>query len=237
MNMNKVTLTQETKRTIIFSTFVTFFCSIALISNCGKPKPLLEVPPPSYFHWGEESKKTIKSLKKSGWLLSQESKREARLIVPIENELNQEAKELAKAGGIEAPNIPSIAEITLYSRTKKLMLARILRIDTQKRTHIYQKNIEKRYKLKKILWQAKAKKSKDETGNLFQETAKLYENSKSFILLRLSHLETVEKSLDKGYNNTLELWLYSKINPGLTKETLIREIEKEFPTTTNHNKP
>ena len=109
----------------------------------------------------------------------------------------------------------------------KLILARLNRLDTKEQISQYKKRLLTAYELKKALWSAQGKTSKDKTGNIHKNYTALYEQKKLFVLIRSSSWETAQERLAKGRNHSIEVLFYNKKNPGLTSENLIKQLEKE----------
>ena len=190
-----------------------------------KSKPLLHAPQPSSFVWGEKVEKSIAKLRDSGWTLKSKGAQEVLLVVPLEileKEKNLPIlKDMAKGGA------PKLAQISLYPEKGKLMLARLNRIDTKEQVENYRENLLEAYKLKKAIWSAQGKSSKDKTGNTHKSQTALYEQKELFVLLRDFSMEPVEEDLAKGRNYGIEVLFYNKKNPGLNSKSLIEQLETE----------
>ena len=204
-----------------------FVCLLLSLSfSCKKsPKPLSRPPQPSSFVWGENVQKSAAKLQDSGWALKSQNKQEVILSVPVD--LIKEEKDLAILKDLAQREAPDLAQISLYPEKGKLILARLSRIDTKARISEYQEKLLSAYGLKKALWSAQGKTTKDKIGNTYKSQAALYEQKELFVLIRHSSMEAVETRLAKGRNHNIEVLFYNKKNPGLTSENLIKQLEKE----------
>ena len=226
-NNAKTRVPQSKARYVINLSGALFFCLIlSAVSYCKKtPKPLSHPPHPSSFVWGKDIGESVAKLQAAGWNLKSQNKQEAILIAPLEA-LGKE-KDLAVLKDIKPHEAPDLAQVSLYPGKGKLMLSRLSRIDTKEQISQYRKRLLKAYGLKKALWSAQGKTSQDEIGNRHKSQSALYEQKELFVLVRYSSMEAVEKDLAKGRNYNIEALFYSKSNPGLTSQSLLKQLKEE----------
>ena len=169
--------------------------------------------------------KSISKLEKLG--LSLKSQKELEVILVASLELSEEEKNLPILKDIGEWKAPELLQISLYPEKGKLMLARLNRIDTKEQIENYRKKLLRAYGLKKPLWSAQGKTSKDKTGNTYTSRTYLYEEDDLFILLRDSSVKASEENLAKGRNHEIEILFYNKKNPGLSSKKILKQLERE----------
>ncbi len=199
-----------------------FLMLIMVLGFSCKKKPQLPpyLPALSFFTWGKGVEEALTSLQKSGWDVQSANKEQVRLAI------TPKIEDVPKIKGITDRSAPNLAEIIFYLQKSKLMLARIRLWDAKKTIEASYTKLKDKYKLPLASWSSKDRTKKDSMGNSFTERLSLYEKEDMFVVVHHSFSELAEDRLSDGRNANLEIVLYSKLNPGLTRASLLETLRK-----------
>ena len=200
------------------------FFIFCLLLSCKKKVSQLLVEPPKLagFHWGKSVADSADYFVDSGWTLKSPRRKD---VVSLEVPYDLQEKEAMQLANLTDKEVPVLAGLELYAKDGNLLVASFFRHDTVERVQNYYEELRSNYELENSFWSAKPQKSVDNLGNNFIKNMDLFESKDLFFVVYHSLMKLKDETLDKGRNYRLEVTIYSKLNQGLSKETLIQRFQ------------